>query len=387
MKFSHLADCHLGSWRQPELQALNLKNFEEAIDKSIKERVDFVLITGDLFDSAYPGIEVLEETFLQLKKLKDSGISCFYIAGSHDYSASGKTFLSVLEKAGFCQNVFVPEERENNIILNPVIFKEVALYGYPGKKSGMEIEELKKVKLQDSPGFFKILALHTSLKKAIGNLPIDSVEEDNLPKADYYALGHLHIDYMDGKFVYAGPTFPSNFQELEELKQGSFYLVNTQPFHIKKMLLGDKKPEFIEIEIFNALTATDKIISELKKHNIQDKIVLLKLFGKLSQGKISNIDFKKIEDFAKEKQAYVLIKNISKLITEEPEFKIDVENMDKLEDEIIKKYCLDKQSKFNNLIMSLIHSLSIEKQEDETSTAFSARLYNELAKLIQTLKC
>jgi len=387
MKFSHLADCHLGSWRQPELQALNLKNFEEAIDKSIKERVDFVLITGDLFDSAYPGIEVLEETFLQLKKLKDSGISCFYIAGSHDYSASGKTFLSVLEKAGFCQNVFVPEERENNIILNPVIFKEVALYGYPGKKSGMEIEELKKVKLQDSPGFFKILALHTSLKKAIGNLPIDSVEEDNLPKADYYALGHLHIDYMDGKFVYAGPTFPSNFQELEELKQGSFYLVNTRPFHIKKMLLGDKKPEFIEIEIFNALTATDKIISELKKHNIQDKIVLLKLFGKLSQGKISNIDFKKIEDFAKEKQAYVLIKNISKLITEEPEFKIDVENMDKLEDEIIKKYCLDKQSKFNNLIMSLIHSLSIEKQEDETSTAFSARLYNELAKLIQTLKC
>lgn len=383
MKFSHLADCHLGSWRQPELQALNLKNFEEAMDKSIKERVDFMLITGDLFDSAYPGIEVLEEAFFQLRKLKDSGISCFYIAGSHDYSASGKTFLSVLEKAGFCKNIFVPEERENNIILNPVVFKEVALYGYPGKKSGIEVEELKRVKLQDSPGFFKILALHTSLKKAIGNLPIDSVEEDNLPQADYYALGHLHIDYADGKFAYAGPTFPSNFQELEELKQGSFYLVNTQPFHLRKILLGTKKPELVEIEISNALIATDKIISELKKHELADKIILLRLFGKLSQGKISNIDFRKIEEFAKEKHAYTLIKNISKLITEEPEFKIDIENMDRLEDEIIKKYCSDKKSKFNNLISSLIHSLSIEKHEDETSVTFSARLYNELKKLAQ----
>jgi len=386
MKFSHLADCHLGSWRQLELQALNLKNFEEAIDKSIKERVDFVLITGDLFDSAYPSIETLEEAFFQLKKLKDSGVSCFYIAGSHDYSASGKTFLSVLEKAGFCRNVFVPEERGNDIILNPVMFKEIALYGYPGKKSGMEVEEIKRVKLQDAPGFFKVFALHTSLKKAVNNLPIDFVEEDSLPYADYYALGHLHIDYTDGKFVYAGPIFPNNFQELEELKQGSFYIVNTQPFQFKKILLGDKKPLLIEVEITNALTATDKIISELKSKDLKDKILLLRLFGKLESGKASNIDFRKIEEFAKEKHAYILIKNISKLITDEPEFKIEVENMDQLEEEIIKKYCTDKKSKFNHLIPSLVHALSVEKHEDETSSAFSSRIYNELKKIIETRK-
>lgn len=383
MKFSHFADCHLGSWRQPELQALNLKNFQEAIEKSIKERVDFVLITGDLFDSAYPVIEVLEEAFFQLKKLKDAGISCFYIAGSHDYSASGKTFLSVLEKAGFCKNVFVPEERGEEIILNPVMFKEVALYGYPGKKSGMEIEEIKRVKLQDAPGFFKVFALHTSLKKAIKNLPIESIDEDKLPYADYYALGHLHIDYVDGKFVYAGPIFPSNFQELEELEYGSFYIVNTQPFQYKKILLGDKKPLAVEVEVKNALIATDKILSELKTKDLKDKIVLLKLSGKLESGKASNIDFKKIEDFAKEKGAYILIKNISKLVTEEPEFKIDVENMDQLEEEIIGKYCSSNKSKFNSLIPSLVHAFSVDKHEDETSSSFSSRIYNELKKIIQ----
>jgi len=54
MKFAHLGDCHLGSWRQPELQELNFLSFQNAIDKAIKARVEFVLIAGDLFDSAYP---------------------------------------------------------------------------------------------------------------------------------------------------------------------------------------------------------------------------------------------------------------------------------------------------------------------------------------------
>jgi len=73
--------------------------------------------------------------------------------------------------------------------------ENIALYGYPGKKSAMEISELKNIKLQESPGFFKIFALHTCISDAVKTLPIDSVKENELPEADYYALGHLHIDY------------------------------------------------------------------------------------------------------------------------------------------------------------------------------------------------
>ena len=138
MKFLHMGDCHLGGWRQPELSKLNFESFQQAIKTAITEKVNFILIAGDLFDSAYPPLEILKETFNEFRKIKEAKIPVFLIAGSHDYSVSGKTFLDVLEKAGFVKNVFIPEEKNGEIILQPTIFEKVAIYGYPGKKSGLE---------------------------------------------------------------------------------------------------------------------------------------------------------------------------------------------------------------------------------------------------------
>ena len=382
MKFAHLADCHLGGWRQPELQTLNLESFKKAIDTCIERDVDFVLITGDLYDSAYPPIEILEESFFQIKRLKDAKISCYIIAGSHDYSASGKTFLSVLEKSGFCKNLYAPEERNGQIYLNPTLHENVALYGYPGKKSGMEVPELRNVKLHEAPGFFKVFALHTCIEDAMGNLPVDSIKESELPKADYYALGHLHIDYEKDRFVYAGPTFPNNFQELEELTHGSLYIVDTNPFHMEKIWLKLKETVVAEIEVTNALTGTDKIISELGKKDLKGKILLMKISGILSQGKSSDINFKAIESFAQMQGAYAVLKSTSKLEVKESEVQIQVEDVTKLEEEIIKKYTSQDKSKFNPLVESLMHSLAFEKQEDETTVTFQSRLFSDLYKIM-----
>lgn len=382
MRFAHLADCHLGGWRQPELKELNMLSFTKAMDICIERGVSFALITGDLFDSAYPPVEILEEAFFQLKRLKDNKIPVYIIAGSHDYSASGKTFLSVLEKAGFCKNVYSPEEKNGQVYLNPILHGNIALYGFPGKKSGMEVQEIKNIKLHESPGLFRVFALHTCIKGAIGSLPIEYVDESELPVADYYALGHLHIDYEDGKFVYAGPTFPNNFQELEELKHGSFYIIETSPFEIEKVWLELKDVELVDMEISNALTATDKIIAELGKRELQDKILLLKVSGKLSQGKTSDINFQNIENFAKDKGIYVLLKSTSKLETEESQVEIEVEDMDKLETEIIQKYTSANKSRFDSNIVSLMNALASEKQEDETSNTFASRLFSELYKTL-----
>jgi len=216
MKFAHLGDCHLGSWRYPELQEVNMNSFTMAVEHCIKEKVDMVLISGDLFDSAYPPIETLKSAFAEFKKLSDAKVPCFIIAGSHDYSSAGKTFLDVLEHAGFCKNVYQPEERaDGKIMLQPVINGKYALYGFPGMKSGLEVEKLRKIFLQEAPGFFRVLMLHTALKEAIGALPIDSISISELPEADYYALGHLHIDFLKPNLAYSGPIFPNNFEELE----------------------------------------------------------------------------------------------------------------------------------------------------------------------------
>lgn len=387
MKFAHLGDCHLGSWRYPELQDLNMGCFSQAIDTCIKEKVDFVLIAGDLFDTAYPSIEILKLAFAEFRKLKQSKIPCYIIAGSHDYSVSGKTFLDVLEYAGFCKNVFNPEIKDDKILLIPTLSQGAAIYGYPGKKSGLEIPDLEKVEIQDSPGYFKIFMLHTSIKDAIGTLPIDSIDVEKLPKADYYALAHLHIDYCKKNIVYSGPIFPANFQELEELQGGSFYIVEIgDRFRCDKIELKPKKVIVIELEINNPLTATEKIISEFDKKNLEDKIVLLKLYGLINTGKISDIRFTEIEDFAKKHGALILLKSTTKLKKQETgELTVEITDMEKLEENIVETYTNnpEQKTKFNNQIESLIRALSLEKQEDEKNQIFEERLLEELKKILK----
>ncbi|MEA3329483.1 MAG: DNA repair exonuclease [Nanoarchaeota archaeon] len=384
MKFAHLGDCHLGAWRFPELQDLSIQSFSKAVEISIKEQVDFVLIAGDLFDSAYPSIDTLKLAFKEFRKLNDSKIPCFIIPGSHDYSVSGKTFLDVLENAGFCISINKYEEQEDKLILQPTIYKNYALYGYHGKKSGLEVADLKKVELQDAPGFFKVLTLHTALREAIGNLPIDSLSITELPKADYYALGHLHIDFAKRNVVYSGPLFPTNFEELEELSHGQFYIVEYKEFlKTEKIPIKLKDVLTINIQLDNSLTATEKIISELKSHNLEDKIILLRLSGILAQGKISDIQFSKIEQFAKEKKAYTLIKNSSKLSLSESELLFDITDIHEAEEKLVEKYFAEDNSKFKSVVPEMIKSLDKEKHEDETNKSFQDRFLGEMGKILE----
>ncbi len=383
VKFAHISDVHLGGWKQKNMQDLNFQSFERTITTCIKEKVDFILFAGDLFDSAYPPIEILKETFAQFKRLNDERIPCFLIAGSHDYSVSGKTFLDVLEKAGFCKNVFNAEEKDGTIFLNPCIYKDVAIYGYPGKKSGLEVSELKRVKLNSAPGFFKIFMLHTTLDRVSGNLPIESLSSNSLPHADYYALGHIHVLYNKDNFVYPGPLFPNNFKELEDLIEGHFVIVETSPkLKIEHFPVQTKKIEKINLEINNGLIATEIIISEIEKRNVFDKLVLLRIYGELKKGKVSDIKFQKIEEYAKEKGAYFLLKNIHDLKSFEKEFEVSIKEEGNLEEEIIDAYALQDKSNFNVFIPQLINILSSEKQEDEKTEIFSNRIIDESRKIL-----
>tara|TARA_Y100000034_G_scaffold136933_1_gene217294 strand:- start:2103 stop:3263 length:1161 start_codon:yes stop_codon:yes gene_type:complete len=384
VRFAHIADIHLGGWKQQPLQDLNFQSFKKAVDICINEKLDFVIIAGDLFDSAYPDIEILKKTFAEFKRFKDAKLPCFIIAGSHDYSVSGKTFLDVLEKAGFCKNIENFEETENSIIINPTIHERVALYGYPGKKSSLEINDLRKIKLNDSPGMFKILMLHTTLDKAKGTLPIDSIETEFLPKADYYALGHLHIDFQYDNFVYPGPIFPNNFQELEDLRGGSFYIVDTNLNNpLKKIDLKIKEVIPVSIEIKNATLATEKIISLLDKRDIEDKIVLLRVSGELESGKNSDIKFSQIEEFAKQKKVYFLLRNTHDLKSKEFELEVEIKNSENIEEETVKIYSEKNPSDFNSLIPQLMNTLQIEKQEDEKNETFEKRLLEESKKVLR----
>lgn len=390
-KFAHLADCHLGGWRQEELQKLNFRSFQKAIEIIIQQNLEFVLISGDLFDSAYPSIEILKESFAEFKKLHDAKIPVYLIAGSHDFSASGKTFLDVLEKAGFCKNVENSEiQSDGRIILNPTFHKEIAIYGYPGKKSGMEVDDLSKVYFQGMHPF-TIFMVHTTIKDVVGTLPIESVEKESLPLANYYAMGHIHKRFegqvSNSKYVYPGPTFPNNFQELSDLQCGSFQIVETDGANIvhKNIQLPLKEVATIVLDITNGLTATQEIISQLDKLNLRGKIVLLKLKGTLTQGKTGDIRFLEIEDFIKKKGAFAQLRNISSIKIQATEFQIESaseDNIEKIESQILGEYSKRNPADFNKYLPQLMSTLSMEKKEGEKSAIYEDRLLTELKNIL-----
>jgi DNA repair exonuclease SbcCD nuclease subunit len=392
IKFAHIADSHLGGWRQEELRDLNFQSFQKAIEMVIQQDLDFVLMAGDLFDSAYPPIEILKESFAEFKKLHDAKIPVYLIAGSHDFSASGKTFLDVLEKAGFCKNVENWETQEDGRIkLIPTFHDSIAIYGYPGKKSSMEVQDLHKVYLEGiNP--FSILMIHTTIEDVVGTLPIESIKKESLPLADYYAMGHIHKRFntqvANSEYVYPGPTYPNNFQELSDLQHGSFQIVETngatttsQNIHIPS-----KEVVTVTVEITNGLTATQEIISQLDKLNLREKIVLLKLKGTLSQGKTGDIKFNEVEDFIKKKEAFTFLRNISSIKIQASDLQIEStpeDNIEKIEAQILGEYSKQNPADFNRYLPQLMTILSIEKNEDEKSATYEDRLLGELKNILE----
>lgn len=392
VKFAHLADCHLGGWREECLRDLNFESFRKVVDSCIQENLDFVLISGDLFDSAYPPIEILKEAFSEFRRLKDAGIPVFLIAGSHDFSSSGKTFLDVLERAGFCKNVESFEVQEDGRIkLKPTLYKNVAIFGYSGKKSSMEIQDLQKAYF-DSVHPFTIFMLHTTIGDVVGSIPMEYLEKDKLPLANYYALGHIHQVFekqeVNSFYVYPGPIFPNNFQELADLNYGSFQMVDADLYRgtIKTQNIKIKLKEvvFIEVTIDNALSATEKIIHEIDKRNLKDKIVLLKLRGTIKQGKTGDINFEEIDSFIKKKEAFSFLRNISALEIQETEIKLDpgLDNIEKIEEKVFKEYEEKNPADFNKFLPQLVSALSLEKHEDEKSQLFESRLMSEIKKIL-----
>ena len=380
MKFAHTGDCHLGGWRQPEMIALNLKSLSLFVDTCLKEKVEFVLIAGDFFDSAYPPIEAIKTAFDQLRRLKEAQVPVFIIAGSHDYSASGKSFIDVLEKADFVKNASRPELRDNFIYLSPLVYKGVAIYGYPGKRSALEVEDIKRIKLHESPGMYTILMLHTALRDAVGNLPIPAVDQDKLPKVNYLALAHLHVKYEKNSRVYCGPLFPNSVAELEELGGGSFYIVDTNG-KTERREINLNPVITIDLPITDTTLLMDEAQTLFEKQNLKDSILILRLTGVFENGLPASVRLAELEQMAKKKGAYAVLKNTSGIKGAEGSF-LFASPGEELEETIIKRFKEEHDSELNHLIEPLLHTLEAEKKEEEKSALFEERLYEDFRKAV-----
>ena len=405
MKFAHMADCHLGGWSDPVLSDINIECFEKAMEICIVEKVDFILISGDLFDRSMPSFEVMERTVSKIREVRDRGIRVYVIAGSHDFSPTGKTMLKVFEKAGLFTGVSKRRETKDNKLSLLFTTDEktgAKITGLVGKMGVLETkyyELLDRESLANEKGF-KIFMFHTALTELkpeiyeyAEGMPISLLPEG----FDYYAGGHVHQHARHnwnnyGPIVFPGPTMPVNFRELEHLGTGGFYINTVESGKVET----EWKPlSLYDVELIS-IDANDRnpssVMSEIEKRigpALKDKIVLLRIEGTLKAGKPTDIDLRRITSMMNEQGAKTVKKNLSKLASAEyQEIKVTASSREELEDKLIVEHAghlkmkgIDKKKEVS-LTKKLITTLVDSRSPDEKKKDYQARMESDILTIL-----
>lgn len=396
MKYAHLADSHLGAWRDQKMRDISIKAFLTAMDNCIQEHVDFILFAGDLFNTSLPSLNTLKIVTKKLKDLSNHNIPFYAIAGSHDFSPSGKTMIEVLEKAGLLINVCKGEvnletkELHLKFTQDKTGAKITGILGRKGQLDQTYYQSLNRQSIENESGY-KIFLFHTAITELLpADLAmIDSQPISFLPKNfNYYAGGHIHHPAKIGQATYPGALFPNNFQELEKYGKGGYYIIENDniqwiPLEIIKhqslsLSCHRKSPEVITFEILNHFNAK----------NLSNTIITIRLKGTLSEGTISNINFKQIFEQLYKQGAYFIMKNTAKLTSQEfEEIQINNTNPDLIEEEIILEHLqqiplFNKETEFH-LTKTLLQTLATSKREGETVTDFQDRIESEIKNIIK----
>lgn len=410
-KFAHITDCHLGSWRNPKLRDLNLQAFEKSISISIKEQVDFIIITGDFFDVNIPQLGPVKRAVEILKQARDSGIDVYMIYGSHDFNKANISMIDILHSAELFIKPTEFQTDSNSVVLKFFVDKKTGakITGISGRKVGLDkeiYEKLDKKNLEMEEGF-KIFLLHAGIQEI---LPLDRTFRDSLslsllPRGfDYYGGGHIHkrLEKKIDKslIVYPGPLFGSTFQDLEETAKGEkrgFYIVSFENKILDCRFIEISVAEILYKEIVTSKWSTEKLENEITKNiselQVKNKIVLLKVKGKFI-GKRSNIDFGKFSLDIANKGAMLSFINTNNLSTDETKIvtvqgdnKFDIEreifheNIKNFQSESTLSNRLKKQidSKLVGnageiISLSLLEILRNEKLENENTSTYEDRI-------------
>ncbi len=198
MKFIHISDVHLGAWpdadrdwardRKREIE----ETFSDIIDKCEEEKLDLLLIAGNLFHTC-PTVEELKEVDRKLSKLTHT--KTVIIAGDCDYIAPGSDYANYKFES---KAVVLPAGKVTNAYLKEL---NCCVTGYSYEKPEYTERVLEEIK----PGkkdAFNILLGHGGDRT---HMPFN---KEVLAKKgfDYIALGHsmkpAHI--LKNKMAFSG---------------------------------------------------------------------------------------------------------------------------------------------------------------------------------------
>ncbi|MDE1728134.1 metallophosphoesterase family protein [Candidatus Nitrosotalea okcheonensis] len=268
MIFSHISDTHLGfvQYHSEERENDVYTAFDEAIDTSIKDHVDFIILAGDIFHVPNPSGKAIVVLANALKRLKKNNIESFFILGEHDISRIRATPVPwVYHNLEFSKYIGNGK---------PIIYKDVLIAGFD-KRRKAEIESFEDDFSQIDADAkkhqgHKILVLHqgiTEINKFAGEL-----NSTDLPSNfTYYAMGHLHeqelkqFSHLGGPLAYPGSTELTSSEGIKETQKG-FYQVDisgqeSNPTWIKL----DTRPQFsIKTSVQDISSEIDRLSEKIK---------------------------------------------------------------------------------------------------------------------------
>ena len=313
MLFSHISDTHLGlvQFGSEERAQDVYDSFNQAIDISIKDHVDFVIFAGDIFNEPNPKGTAINQMANGLKRLKQNSIDSFFILGEHDISRIRTTPITyVYHNLEFSK--YIGQGK-------PIEYKGVLLAGFDKiRKAEMPQYEEKFAqvdKIAQNHSGHKILVLHqgiTEFHKYAGE-----ILSTDLPKNfTYYAMGHLHdkdikqFNHLNGPIAYPGSIELTTSEGIKETKKGFFEVdisgqeakpnwieLKTRPQfsfntkykelsktidEISEKISGSAKKPIVEVNIQGENIETDHIQAQISRLNS----LVLRCFWRISAKKI-----------------------------------------------------------------------------------------------------
>ena len=241
MKFLHTSDLHIGKNVNGFSMLEDQKHILEQMKQiAMEEKVDAVVVAGDIYDRAIPSTEAVELLDDFLTSLLAEKIPVLMISGNHDSGERVAFADRILEKQGLYiaggdegdvkRVTFEDEYGMVDFVCLPFVKPAVV-----GAKSSAEAVEniLSGVPMTLDLRTRHVLVTHFFVTGESGEAPELSDSEtkvnvgglDNVPASlfgmfDYVALGHIHKPQRIGKgeTYYAGSPLKYSFSEVKGSK-------------------------------------------------------------------------------------------------------------------------------------------------------------------------
>ena len=196
MRFLHAADLHIDSALkglrrydgapETDVAGATREALKNLVQTAIREKVDFVLLAGDVYDRDWKDYNTGLFFVSQVQALASQGIRVIAITGNHDAVSQITKALRLPEGVDYLNH------DKSQTIKIPVL--KVAIHGR-GYATRWEKENLVPHYPEPVLGYFNVGLLHTSADgRATEHETYAPCSVDDLERKgyDYWALGHIH---------------------------------------------------------------------------------------------------------------------------------------------------------------------------------------------------